>query len=57
MEDTEKAPPRRKKKARRRENQFIDAETSVDGDACNDEESDDENDDLDKFIVTNDIEF
>ena len=44
-------------KARRRVNPFIDAETGVDGDARNDEGSDDENDDLDRFIVADDIEF
>ena len=38
-------------------NPFIDAEPCVDGDASNDEESDDENDDLDGFIVADDIEF
>ena len=56
-EDTGTEPPRRKKKARRRENPFIDAEACVDGDASNDEGSDDENDDLDGFIVADDIEF
>ena len=56
-EDTESQPPRRKEKARRRVKQYIDAETGVDGDASNDEGSDDENDDLDKFIVADDIEF
>ena len=45
------------KQARRRVNPFIDAEAGVDGDACNDEGSEDENDDLDKFIVADDIEF
>ena len=37
-------------------NPFIDAEAGVDGDASNDEGSDDENDDLDGFIVADDIE-
>ena len=50
-------PPRRRNKARRRVNPFIDAEAGVDGDASNDEVSDDENDDLDGFIVADDIEF
>ena len=46
-EDIEPEPPRRRKKARRRMNPFIDAEAGVDGDASNDEGTDDENDDLD----------
>ena len=36
-------------------NPFIDAEAGVDGDASNDEESDEENDYLDGFIVADDI--
>ena len=56
-EDTEQQPPRRRKIARRRENLFIDSEAGVDGDATNDEESDDENDYLDGFIVADDIEY
>ena len=56
-EDTEQEPPRRRNKARRRVNPFIDSEAGVYGDASNDEESDHENDELDKFIVTDDIEF
>ena len=46
-----------KEKARRRVNLFIDAEAVVDADASNDKESYDENDDLDGFIVADDIEF
>ena len=38
-------------------NLFIDAEAGVDGDASNDEGADDENDDLDGFIVADNIEF
>ena len=38
-------------------NPFIDAEAGVDGDASNDEGSEDKNDDLDGFIVADDIEF
>ena len=38
-------------------NPFIDAEAGVDKDASNDEETDDENDDLDGFIVADDVEF
>ena len=45
------------KRARRRVNPFIDAEVVVDGDASNDEGSDDENDYLDGSIVADDIEF
>ena len=38
-------------------NPFIDAEEGVDEDASGDEGTDDENDDLDGFIVADDIEF
>ena len=55
-EDTEPKPPKRRKKARRRANSFIDVEAGVDRDACGDEGSDDENDDLYGFIVADDIE-
>ena len=54
-EDTGTEPPRRRKKVRRRVNPFIDAEAGVDGEASNDEGSDDENDDLDGFIVADNI--
>ena len=47
QEDTELELPRRRKKARRRVNSFIDVEAGLDGDASNDERSDDQNDDLD----------
>ena len=57
QEDTEPKPPRRRKKARRRVNPFIDAEAGVDRDVSGDEETDDENNDLDGFIVANDVEF
>ena len=56
-ENAEPEPPRRQKRARRRVNPFIDAEAGVDGDASNDEETDDENNDLDGFIVADDVEF
>ena len=56
-EDTEPEPPRWRKNARRRVNPFIDAEAGVNEDASNDEQSNDENDDLDGFIVADDIEF
>ena len=48
---------RRRNKARPRVNLFIDVEAGVDGDASNVEVSDDDNDDLDGFIVADDIEF
>ena len=38
-------------------NPFIDAEAGIDGDPSNDEGCDDENNDLDGFIVADDIEF
>ena len=44
-EKTEQKPPRRKEKTRRRVNPFIDSVAGLDGDASNDEESDDEIDD------------
>ena len=44
-------------KARRRTNPFIDAEAGVDRDASGDEGTEDENDDLDSFIVADDVEF
>ena len=46
-EDTELEPPRRRIKARRHANLFIDAETDVDGDASGDEGSNDKNAELD----------
>ena len=57
QEDTEPEPPKRRKTVRRRVNLFIDAEAGVDGNASNDEGSDDKNDDFDGFIVADDIEF
>ena len=54
-DDTGTEPPRRRKKARRRVNPFIYAEFNVDGEASNDNGSDDENDDLDGLIVADDI--
>ena len=56
-ENAEPEPQRRRKRARRRVNPFIDAEVGVDGDASGDEETDDENNDLDGFIVADDVEF
>ena len=55
--DAEPEPPRLRKKARRRTNSFIDAEAGVDGDASGHKGIEDENDDLDGFIVTDDVEF
>ena len=56
-EDTDPKAPRRWKRARRSANPFIDAEAGVDGEASGDEGSDDENDELDGFIVADDVEF
>ena len=56
-ENAEPEPPRRQKKARRRVNPFIDAEAGVEVNASNDEGTDDENDDLDGFLVADDVEF
>ena len=56
-ENAKPAPPRRRKRARRRVNPFNTAEAGVDGDASGDEETDDENNDLDGFIVADDVEF
>ena len=55
--DTEPEPPRRRKKVTRSANLFIDAKAGVDGDTIGDEKSSDKNDDLDGFIVADDIEF
>ena len=55
--NAEPETPRRQKRARRHVNPFIDAEAGVDGDASNDEETDDENNDIDGFIVADDVEF
>ena len=55
--DTEPQPVRRRKSARRRANPFIDTEAGVDGEASGDEQTDDENDDLDGFIVADDVEY
>ena len=56
-EYTELQPVRRRKSVRRRANPFIDAEDKLDGDASDDEGTDDEDDDLDGFIVADDIEY
>ena len=56
-ENAEPEPPRRRKRTRRRVNPFSDVEAVVDGNASGDEGTDDENDDLDGFIVFDDIEL
>ena len=56
-ENAEPELPRRRNRARRRVNLFIVAEAGVNGDASGDEEINDENNDLDKFIVADNIEF
>ena len=55
--DSELAPPRRRKKARRRSNPFIDAKACVDGDTSSHKGTEDENDDLDGLLVADDLEF
>ena len=57
QENTETEPPRGRKQARRSVNLFIYAEAGVDGDASGEENTDDENDDLDGFIVADDVEY
>ena len=56
-EDTEPQPVRRRKNARRRANPFINTEAGVDGHASGDENTDNENDDLDSFIVADDVQY
>ena len=55
--DAETEQSRRRKKPRRRINPFIDAMAGVDGDASGDEGTEDKNDDLNGFIVADDVEF
>ena len=55
--DGEPKPPRRRNKARRGTNPFIDVKTGVDGRSIGDEGSGDENNDLDGFIVADDVEL
>ena len=54
---TEPQPVRHRKSALHSANPLIDAKAGVDGDASGDEETDNENDDLDGFIVTDDVEY
>ena len=56
-EDTEPQPVRRHKSARRCAKPFIDTEAGVDGDVSGDEQTDDEIDDLNSFIVADDVEY
>ena len=53
--DAEPEPPRTRKRVRHHANPFIESEAGVDGDASGDEVSDDENYELDGFIVTDDV--
>ena len=48
---------RRRKSAQRRANPLIEGEAGVDGDASGDEGTDNENNDLDCFIVAHDEEY
>ena len=57
QENAETDPPRRRKRARRHVTPFIDAEAGVDGDASKDELTDDKNDDLNGFLVADNVEF
>ena len=57
QEDAEPEPPKRRKKARRCANPFIDAEAGVDGEASGDGGSDNENDDVDGFIIADYVQF
>ena len=56
-ENTEPQPLRHRKSARRSAIPFIDAEAGVDGDASGDDGTDDKNDDIDSFIVADDVEY
>ena len=56
-EDTEPQPVRRQKNVRLRANPLIDTEAGVDGNASGDEKIDDDNDDLDGFIVADDVKY
>ena len=56
-DDTEPQPVRRSKSVRRRANPFIDTEVGVNGEASGDEQIYDENDDLDGFIVADDVKY
>ena len=56
QDDIEFKPVRHRKSARRRANSFIDAEPGMDGDASGYDRTDNENDDLDNFIVADDLD-
>ena len=55
--DSEQEPLKRRKKTRRHTNPFIYADPCVDGRSIGDEGSGDENNDLDGFIVADDVEL
>ena len=55
--DTEPEPPKQRHIARQSVNPFIDSDAAMDENTSNDEGSNDENEDLDVFIVTDNIEF
>ena len=56
-QEIEPQPVRHRKSALRRANPFIEAKAGVDGYATGDEGTDDENDDLEGFIIANDVEY
>ena len=56
-EDAEPELPRHRKGSKRRVNPFIDATAGVDGDSSGDDGTDDDNVDLNGFIVADDVEF
>ena len=49
--DIEPAPPKQRQNAQRRVNPFIDAEADVEGEASNEERSDNENNNFNEFII------
>ena len=55
--DTEPQPVKRRNNARRRANPFINTEAAVNGNASGYENTDDKNDDLDGFIVADDVKY
>ena len=57
VKDAESEPQRLRKSTRRRENLFINPEACVDGDASGNKVTDDEKDDLDKFIVADNVKY
>ena len=57
LEDTKFEPPSRRKRVPLRVNPFIDAKTGLDKNASADGGTDDKNNDLDGFIVADDVEL